>query len=176
MALHSEDVKYGLTAISRRLNYDGRGEYLGEFQSDDTILVVLNNGEFYTTRTSTWAITTKIMSASSRSSTRTRYGLPRFTMPTSRIIRILKRFCFEGSNQNRTIWGEQEQPLILLTDEYYPVWKSYSADTTVFRDPLVIDAEEFIAVKGFKAKRKAYHYFIRWKPSTNLNRPVSRTD
>ena len=32
-----------------RLNYDGRGEYLGEFQSDDTILVVLNNGEFYTT-------------------------------------------------------------------------------------------------------------------------------
>ena len=25
-----------------RLNYDGRGEYLGEFQSDDNILVVLN--------------------------------------------------------------------------------------------------------------------------------------
>ena len=24
------------------------GEYLGEFQSDDTILVVLNNGDFYT--------------------------------------------------------------------------------------------------------------------------------
>ena len=32
-----------------RLNYDGRGEYLGEFQSDDSILVVLNNGDFYTT-------------------------------------------------------------------------------------------------------------------------------
>ena len=32
-----------------RLNYDGRGDYLGEFQSDDTILVVLDNGEFYTT-------------------------------------------------------------------------------------------------------------------------------
>ena len=31
-----------------RLNYDGRGEFLGEFQSDDQILVVLNNGEFYT--------------------------------------------------------------------------------------------------------------------------------
>ena len=31
-----------------RLNYDGRGEYLGEFQSDDNILVVLNTGEFYT--------------------------------------------------------------------------------------------------------------------------------
>ena len=32
-----------------RLNYDGRGEYLGEYQSDELILVVLNNGEFYTT-------------------------------------------------------------------------------------------------------------------------------
>ncbi len=32
-----------------RLNYDGRGEYLGEFQSDDSILIVLNNGDFYTT-------------------------------------------------------------------------------------------------------------------------------
>ena len=32
-----------------RLNYDGRGEELGEFQSDDQILVVLRSGEFYTT-------------------------------------------------------------------------------------------------------------------------------
>ena len=30
-------------------NYDGRGEYLGEFQSEDTILVVQNSGEFYAT-------------------------------------------------------------------------------------------------------------------------------
>lgn len=32
-----------------RLNYDGRGDELGEFQSDDLILVVLRNGDFYTT-------------------------------------------------------------------------------------------------------------------------------
>src|SRR5574344_2108359 len=32
-----------------RLNYDGRGEFLGEFHSEDSILVILNNGEFYTT-------------------------------------------------------------------------------------------------------------------------------
>ncbi|MDE6269691.1 MAG: DNA gyrase/topoisomerase IV subunit A, partial [Muribaculaceae bacterium] len=32
-----------------RLNYDGRGEYLGEFKGDDLVLVVLRNGEFYTT-------------------------------------------------------------------------------------------------------------------------------
>jgi len=31
------------------MNYDERGQYLGEFQSDDLILVVHKNGDFYTT-------------------------------------------------------------------------------------------------------------------------------
>lgn len=35
-----------------RLNYDGRGEELGEFQSDDLILVILQNGDFYTSNSS----------------------------------------------------------------------------------------------------------------------------
>ena len=30
-----------------RLNYDGRGEYLGEFQGSDQVLVVLRSGEYY---------------------------------------------------------------------------------------------------------------------------------
>ena len=32
-----------------RLNYDGRGEALGEFLSDDQILVICQNGDFFTT-------------------------------------------------------------------------------------------------------------------------------
>ena len=32
-----------------RLNYDGRGELLGAFNGTDKVLVILNNGEFYTT-------------------------------------------------------------------------------------------------------------------------------
>lgn len=32
-----------------RLNYDGRGECLGEFHNNDSVLVVLDNGDFYTT-------------------------------------------------------------------------------------------------------------------------------
>ena len=32
-----------------RLNYDGRGDFLGEFHSDDLVLVLLKNGEYYTT-------------------------------------------------------------------------------------------------------------------------------
>ena len=29
-----------------RLNYDGRGEYLGEFHGNDQILVIMRNGDF----------------------------------------------------------------------------------------------------------------------------------
>jgi len=32
----------------QRLNYDGRGVYLGEFQAHDLVLVILKNGEYYT--------------------------------------------------------------------------------------------------------------------------------
>lgn len=32
-----------------RLNYDGRGNYLDEFHSDESILIIQENGEFYTT-------------------------------------------------------------------------------------------------------------------------------
>ena len=44
--------------------------------------------------------------------------------------------------------------LILLTDEYYPRLEVIFGGHDNFRDPLNIDADEFIAVKGFKAKGK----------------------
>ena len=44
--------------------------------------------------------------------------------------------------------------LILMTDEYYPRLEIIFGGHDSFRDPVVVDAEEFIAVKGFKAKGK----------------------
>ena len=44
--------------------------------------------------------------------------------------------------------------LILLTDEYYPRLEVIFGGHDSFREAMVIDAEEFIAVKGFKAKGK----------------------
>ena len=41
-----------------------------------------------------------------------------------------------------------------MTDEYYPRLEVIFGGHDSFRDPMVIDADEFIAVKGFKAKGK----------------------
>lgn len=44
--------------------------------------------------------------------------------------------------------------MLLLTDETYPRIEVVFGGHDAFREPLVLDAEEFIAVKGFKAKGK----------------------
>ena len=86
-----------------RLNYDGRGEYLGEFQSDDTILVVLNNGEFYTTNfdlSNHYEDNVSIVEKFDPNKiwTAALYDADQQNYP------YLKRFCFEGPTASRTIW------------------------------------------------------------------------
>ena len=66
-----------------------------------------------------------------------------------------ERFCFEGSNRKQNYLGENKNNrLILLTDEFYPRLEVIFGGHDSFREPLEIDADEFIAVKGFKAKGK----------------------
>ena len=137
-----------------RLNYDGRGEYLGEFQSEDTILVVLNNGDFYTSNfdlSNHYEDNVSIVEKFDPNKvwTAALYDADQQNYP------YLKRFCFEGSNRKQNYLGENKNNrLILLTDEYYPRLEVIFGGHDSFRDPLEIEAEEFIAVKGFKAKGK----------------------
>ena len=137
-----------------RLNYDGRGEYLGEFQSDDSILVVLNTGEFYTTNfdvSNHYENNVSIVEKfdSNKVWTAVLYDADQQSYP------YLKRFCFESTSRKQNYLGENKaNQLILLTDEYYPRLEVIFGGHDSFRDPMVIDADEFIAVNGFKAKGK----------------------
>lgn len=142
-----------------RLNYDGRGEFLGEFQSDDTILVVLNNGEFYTTNfdiSNHYENNINIIEKfdSNKIWTAALFDADQQNYP------YLKRFCFENTAKKQNYMGENKNSqLILLTDEYYPRLEVIFGGHDSFRDPMVIDADEFIAVKGFKAKGKRISTF-----------------
>ena len=67
----------------------------------------------------------------------------------------IKRFQLDESNKRQSLLGENpKSELILLTDTPYPRLELHFAEPDAFRGPLEIDAEEFIAVKGFKAKGK----------------------
>ncbi len=137
-----------------RLNYDGRGEFLGEFQSDDTILVVHNNGEFYTSNfdlSNHYDPKVSIIEKfdANKVWTAVLYDADQQNYP------YIKRFCFEGSTRRQNYLGENKNTqLILLTDECYPRLEVIFGGHDNFREPLLIDVEEFIAVKGFKAKGK----------------------
>lgn len=137
-----------------RLNYDGRGEFLGEFNSGDEILVTLNNGDFYTTGfelSNHYESNVHIVEKFDPNKVWTaalfdeeQQGFP-----------YLKRFTFESFTKKQNYLGENEKSrLILLTDEFYPKLEVVFGGDDEFREPLIIDADEFIGTKSFRAKGK----------------------
>ncbi len=136
-----------------RLNYDGRGDQLGEFQSDDKILVVLRNGDFY--------ITNFDLSNHYEDNILTieKYNPNKVWTATlfdaDQGFRYLKRFQMDATIRKQNLVGENPKSrLHLLTDETFPRIEVVFGEGDSFREPLVIDAEEFIGVKSFKAKGK----------------------
>lgn len=137
-----------------RLNYDGRGDFLGEFQSTDSILVVLANGDFYTTTidlNNHYEDSIKIIEKYDPNKiwTVALYDADQHNYP------YLKRFCLEASPRKQNYLGENKKSQqILCTDEISPRVEVIPGGADSFRERLIIEAEEFVGVKGFKAKGK----------------------
>ena len=137
-----------------RLNYDEHGRLLGEFFDEDQILVVLDNGDFYLSnfdvnnhyeanilRIEKWeqdkAWSAVLWDADNQ-------GYP-----------YVKRFQMEATKRKQNFLGENPlSKLILLTDQVYPRIEVTYGGADEFRGKEEIDIEQFIAVKGFKAKGK----------------------
>ncbi|MEZ3590672.1 MAG: DNA gyrase/topoisomerase IV subunit A [Muribaculaceae bacterium] len=137
-----------------RLNYDGRGNYLGEFFGNDRVLVILNNGEYYMTSFETGNhyednilriekfrpghVWTAILNDADQQ------GYP-----------YLKRFTFEPTAKRQRYLGENEKStLIALSDAPGARFEVAFGGDDAAREPMTVDAVEFIAVKSLKAKGK----------------------
>ena len=67
----------------------------------------------------------------------------------------MKRFQMEATKRKQNYLGENPQSMqVLLTDVVYPRIKVTYGGPDAFRNAEEIDAEQFIGVKGFKAKGK----------------------
>lgn len=136
-----------------RLNYDGRGESLGEFNSNDRILVVLKSGEYYT---STFDAGNHYEDNILRIE-KYREGLvwTAVLYDAEQGYPYVKRFVFEPTAKKQSFIGENpESKLYLLSDSKYPRLKVVFAGADAFREPLIVDVEEYIGVKSYKAKGK----------------------
>ena len=145
--------KVWFDADVNRLNYDGRGEFLGEFQGTDLVLVILKSGEYYTTgfdatnhydepilrieRFRPNVVWTAVLNDADQ-------GFP-----------YIKRFKFEASAKKQRFIGENSSSeLLMLSDAAGARIRVEFGDGDSFREPLEIIAAEFIGVKSFKAKGK----------------------
>jgi topoisomerase-4 subunit A len=137
-----------------RINYDGRSEYLGEFFADDLILVIEENGEFYTTNFDSGNHYQGPVRKIEKFDPNKVWSVALFDADQQNFP-YLKRFSFEASNKKQSFLGENNaSKLLLLTDTYYPRIEVVFGGNDSFREPLIIDVEEFIGVKSFKAKGK----------------------
>ena len=136
-----------------RLNYDGRGEKLGVFQGDDLILVITKTGEFYTTSFSDTNHYEDNILLIEKFDPHKIWTLALYD--ASLHYPYIKRFNFEPSAKiQRFVGNEPESKTLLLTDTAYPRIEVKFGGADAVRPPVIIDAEEFIGVKGFKAKGK----------------------
>ncbi|MDD6472976.1 MAG: DNA gyrase/topoisomerase IV subunit A [Bacteroidales bacterium] len=159
-----------------RLNYDGRGEFLGEFQSNDRILVVLDNGEFYTTNFDVSNHYEDNISLIEKYQPDKVWTAIVFDADQSNYP-YLKRFCMENSNRKQSFVGENKKSrLYSLTDIEFPHYEIVFGGEDSFRQSLDIEATDFVGVKGFKARGKRLTVFkikeIRELEPTRQSNPV----
>ncbi|MDY6266863.1 MAG: DNA gyrase/topoisomerase IV subunit A [Prevotella sp.] len=138
----------------KRINFDSHGELLGEFFDDDEILVVLKNGEYYFTNFDSnnhydGDILRIEKFDSKKVWTAVVYDADNQNYP------YLKRFYMEESKKHQSFVGDNpDSRLILLTDQVYPRINVVYGGADAARGNEEIDCEQFVGVKGFKAKGK----------------------
>ncbi len=149
----------------QRINYDEQGIFLGEFHNDDRILVVMKNGDFYLTDFDINNHYEKEMLRIEKYDANKVWTAVLVDADNDNYPYI-KRFVMEATTKVQNFIGtNQDSRLLLLTDVVYPRLELSFNEPDTFRGPLEIDAQEFIAVKGFKAKGKRLTTF-------NLNEVV----
>ena len=137
-----------------RLNFDERGRYLGEFSEDDQLLVILKNYEYYFTNFDPANHYEDNILRIEKFQPEKVWTLVLHDADNQGFL-YAKRFLLESARKRQNLLGENtKSQCLLLTDEPYPRIEVVFAGADSNKEPLEIELEEFIGVKGYKAKGK----------------------
>ena len=143
----------------QKLNDEQRGLYLGEFGPEDKVLAIFKDGTFYTT---SFDVSNRyqgqILRIEKFDPGKTFTAL--YWDATAKAFYV-KRFSFvlsDNTPQSFIAPGAKSY-LVDLTDDLHPQFQVIFGKKYEHRDPENIDAEEFIAKKGFTAKGKKCHQY-----------------
>jgi len=141
-----------------RLNYEGGGKFLGEFQGEDMILVVTKSGDFYICNFDLSNHFPDDLLIIEKYDKHKVWTAALFDADQG--YAYLKRFTMDAAEKPLNFMGENsESRLFLLTDAVYPRVKAIFGGNDDFREPIELDAEEFIGEKSYKAKGKRISNF-----------------
>ncbi|NLA15969.1 MAG: DNA gyrase/topoisomerase IV subunit A [Bacteroidales bacterium] len=138
----------------QRLNHDERGIYLGEFTAEDCLLAVNRKGKFFTTNFDlSNRYQEEVLIIEKLNPEKTFCAI--YYLAEAGAFYI-KRFYFEPSeNAPQSFIGDAEESyLVAITDDIYPKVQVTFGGKHAKREPLLIEAEEFIGEKSFRAKGK----------------------
>ena len=135
----------------KRLNYDGQGLFLGEFNGDEQILVILKDGRFYLTNFDVNNHYEDNILRIEKYDASKVWTCVYYNSAQSNYLYI-KRFRMEASARMQNFMGEMPaENMLLVTDTAYPRVLVTLGGVDDFREPIEVDAEQYIGVKSFKA-------------------------
>jgi len=136
-----------------RLNKEARGIYVGEFQTVDKIIVFYESGIFCTYKPELTVHFDEGISLIRKHDVQKVYTVVYFDEDQK--YYYLKRFVADLNGKEQNYLSEDSKcKLIFISEQEYPFFKLIFGGKHLKRAPEEIDAESFIAVKGFKAKGK----------------------
>ena len=134
-----------------RLNYNEQGDYIGEFEANDRLLVIQKDGTIYTTDFSeSNHFATDVVRVE-------KYDAQKIWSVVYKDKQqgffYLKRFSLEDSTKPVLMQGEENE-LVLFSDTYYArfgvIFDGHDAD----RPEEIIEAADFIGLKSIRARGK----------------------
>ena len=135
----------------KRLNYDGQGKYLGEFDGGDHVLVMLDDGRYYLTNFDINNHYEDNILRIEKYDAAKVWTCVYYNSAQSDYLYI-KRFQLEAGVRMQSFMGEMtSENIVLVTDTAYPRLLVTLGGPDDFREPIEVDAESFIGVKGYKA-------------------------
>jgi topoisomerase-4 subunit A len=138
----------------QRLNEDGRGLHLGQFNTGDHVLAICKDGTYYTT---TFDLSSRyqgdLLKIEKLDMNKTYTAL---YYDKSVEAFYIKRFSFDVSDNTPVsfISDSKGSYLVAISDDKHPQVEVLFGGRHEHREPERIDAEEFIAKKGLQAKGK----------------------
>jgi len=142
----------------QRLNFDDHGQYLGEFQGDDMVLIVRKNGDFYTTNFDPNNHYENDLLMVRKFDPSQIFTVALFDASQQGCLYI-KRFCFEKTlaSRPRNFLGENpDNQMLVMSEEAYPRLRITYGGADAGHEPVEVECEEFVAVKGWAAKGKRF--------------------